>query len=275
MVYDDASRKWLTFDAQGRIEEAYNSLLSRYAFFDTDLEEWNDYVYANSDAILLPATSLYPERILKPEKGKVSALVGDSNEYLTIQDNGRSLCYSSRYHHMGQACISVDDDIIPNSDKSANNSRRFILLTRGHSSAVSGLYFVISRIAKYYQIHEISYAQDPKTRKTSFAFSEISLSLSTEDVIIDFDSDGRSFFIAFEKNGIKKFSIDQHRKVPIKENKDFYKNAQSILGAGKISAVKLDRSVSERTRYVTFGNAVIYRLSMDGIPDYQIRITEK
>lgn len=176
---------------------------------------------------------------------------------------------------MGQACISVDDDIIPNSDKSANNSRRFILLTRGHSSAVSGLYFVISRIAKYYQMHEISYAQDPKTRKTSFAFSEISLSLSTEDVIIDFESDGRSFFIAFEKNGIKKFSIDQHRKVPIKENKDFYKNAQSILGAGKISAVKLDRSVSERTRYVTFGNAVIYRLSMDGIPDYQIRITEK
>jgi hypothetical protein len=48
--------------------------------------------------------------------------------------------------------------------------------------------------------------------------------------------------------------------------------ARSFLASKPLSSVKVGRSVSERALYVTTGDSKIYRLSLEGIPDFRIEI---
>jgi hypothetical protein len=269
IFFDEASRKMMTFDAQGNIKELEDNLTIKYNFVSAAPDEW-DTVFANRDSIYIPNPP-YSNMAnnVAPQKGHISALAGDSKEYLTLEDDGLYLCYFSIWHRMGKGCISIDDVFSKN-----EGNARFSSLAHGYSPAQDHVYFVISKKVFEYQIHKVTYESD-SSGKTKLTFTEQLLpSFPADDEIIDFTSDGRIFFIAFKKSGIKKYSLDMYGKGPLKEKRTFYEKSHDLFVDKSIAAVKLGRSVSQRVLYVTVGDSAVYRLSLDGVPDYRIRITE-
>jgi hypothetical protein len=269
LFYDEVSRKSMISDARGNIKTVDDASLSRYNLISIAPNEENT-VYANADSIYIPNPPYSnTPHITQPQKGNISALAGDSNEYLTLEDNGLYMCYSSIWHRMGNGCISVSDVFSNNGGKA-----KFILLTHGYSPDQDHVYFVISKKAFQYQIHKVTHESD-SGGNTKLTFTEqLVPSFPADDEIIDFASDGRIFFIAFKKSGLKKYSLDMYRKGPLKEESAFYEKCHDLFADKTLVAIKLGRSASERVLYVTAGDSAVYRLSLDGEPDYRIRIIE-
>ena len=273
IVFDEASHKMTTFNAQGNSKDLKNSFPTTYhlvSFTENEL----DAVYANKDSIYIPnPPHANIGRHIAPQKGHIIGLAGDSEEYLTLEDNGLYLCYFSKGPTIEKGCISIKD-VFSNDSGEGDRQPRFISLVHEYSYA-STHYYVISKKGLAYQIHKVTHEYD-SSGKTIFNFSEqFYPSLSADDEIIDFDTDGRSFFIGFKSGAIKKYSLDMYGKGPLKEDQIFHDKSHDLFKDKSISAVKLGWSVSDRVLYVTVGNSTVYRLSLDGVPDSRIRIIEE
>jgi hypothetical protein len=262
--FDETSDRTMTLDAQGNIKEAEDNLLVKYNLVSIATNE-SEAVYAGSDSIYIPKPPYSNMATLEiPQKGHITALAGDSHEYLTLEDDGLYLCYSSIRNRMGRRCISIND-AIPSSGENA----RFVLLSQGRDA-----YFVVSKNAELYQIHKVTHENDSAGNARLALTEQLLPSFPVEDEIIDLASDDRVFFVAFKQTGIRKYSLDMNGKGPLKEDKIFYDNSHDLFVNKSVTAVELGRSVSEHVLYVTVGTSTVYRLSLDGIPDSKIRIVE-
>lgn len=268
LLFDETSRKMMICDARGNIKELEDTELIQYNFLAAAPDE-NKAVFANSYSIYIPHTPYtYLANNVTPQKGNIIALAGNSREFLTLEDNGLYLCYFLIWHDISKGCISIDDVL---NDENA----RFILLTHGYSPAADHVYFVITKNTFSYQIHKVTF-ESTSLGETQLTFTEQLLpSFPADDEIIDFASNGRIFFIAFKRSGIKKYSLDRHRRGFLKEERDFYKNSHDLFLEKSIAAIELGWSITGRVLYVTVGDSTIYRLSLDGVPDYRIKILEQ
>lgn len=271
ILFDEASRKMMTFDTRGNIKELKDTELIKYNFLAAAPDE-SEAVFANSDSIYIPHPPYSNlANNVTPQKGNIIALAGDSREYLTLEGNGSYLCYFSIYDNLGKGCISIDDVLSKNDENG-----RFISLTHGYSPGEALVYFVIIKKAFYYQIYRVTHESGPSGKK-QLTFSEQLLpTFPADDDIIDFASNGMDFFIAFKRSGIKKYSfLNMYRKGPLKEDGDFYKNSHDLFKENSVAAIELGWAAMEQVLYVTVGNSTVYRLSLDGVPDFRIRILEK
>lgn len=272
-VFDVISQQWLAFNHQGTLIKPTEAPLSQYMYVSLSQGDLMYYVYANADSIYTPKppyTNL--DKHVTPQKGDISALAGDSNEYLTIQDNGQFLCYFSIWGRIGSGCISIRDVYNLNENESLQLPR-FISLAHRYNPAQDHVYFVISRASDYYQIHKVSNEWNSETKKAEFIVLDIFPTLPANEDIINIASNGHDIFIAFAKSGIRKYSLDKHGKGPLKEDIAFHINSSSLL-AGRIKSFAIGRSVHVRSLYVTASDSTVYRLSIDGMLDYRIEVKQ-
>jgi len=252
-VFDDVSQKWFVFDAQGHFGESDNKLLYEYKFFSG----WGENaIYANPDLIYLPSDSLHPDRYINPQKGGISALIGDANTYMTIEENGQSLCYFTIYAGIGSGCISLKD--IPASLES-HGTPKLIALTGNDRIS-----YAVAKTQGKYQLYEISSPYSPRKpfhSKLEFTIEPLSLTIPADREIVALASEGGDIFIVFADSVIAKYSIHKQMGGPIEETNRFQARG------GQISSLFLRGPF-----YYTTGNSKIYRVSTDGFEDFSIKI---
>jgi hypothetical protein len=271
IFFDEVSRRLITFDAQGNIKELNAPLLIKYNLFSAgyaDAPDALDSVYAKNASIYIPNPP-YPsiDKNIMAQKGNIVALAAGSSEYSTIEGNGLYLCtYFARFYRKDSICVSADELF-----SAKNGHVLFVSLTK---PVQYQNYYAIVKMELEYRLYKITHSES--SDKTIFNSPEQLLpSFPVDDEIIDFASNGRDFFIAFKRSGIKKYSLDMYGKGPLKERKDFYTNSHDLFRDKTIAAIELGRSVTDHVLYVTVGNSTVYRLSVDGVPDFHIRIIEK
>jgi hypothetical protein len=238
-VFDERSRQWLFFDSQGNIQKPIGGVSAQRG--------------ANLNA---RSTANLPETSDNLSNVDLTKLKGKNVLALTIENHGRHLCYVVGEE---RGCISMDDFLSQNGRQIDRNAI-FTLVTQEVSSTA---YFIfIIKSDDHYQIY----------RWSCDGITPLSPVLLTREEITTLETDGNDFFIVFEQSGVKKYSL-KFGQSPLTENQAFRANMRGF-SPGKIYSSRLGRSVSERTLYITNGTSQVYRMSLDGILDYRVGISE-
>lgn len=261
---DDMSKEWLTFDSRGKMLEL-KSDLPKWDFLSTEIS-WGWPLYATHDSIFYPLDEnptpsglKYKKGELKyipPQIGNITALVGFSNSFFTIEDNGKVMCPYGQFINLN--CVSGNDlPIFALDDDIKNSVFKYAVLTLNHGM------FIVTRTSHYWHIYKYKHYLGP------LAFTEI-YAVPLQEEITAFTATGNSFYVAFKNDGLRKYDIIMQQNTAVKEDTNFALNAHMTRDLN-IKSLIVGRAVNVNALYVTVGEDKIYRFSMDGIPDYIIK----
>jgi hypothetical protein len=190
-VYDALSKDWLTFDSRGKILQIKSSV-PNWDFMSTAIL-WGWPIYANRDSIYYPIDENPIPYGLKYKKGEIqyipakmgniSALVGVSDNFLQLEDNGNALCHYRSYYVERNynssttnqnltahflACFSgIDLPASAEDDSIKSSVFKFVVQTMNHGM------FVVTRSQRAWHIYKFGDSYDAKTNRVKLAFAEI------------------------------------------------------------------------------------------------------
>jgi hypothetical protein len=262
-VYDGIGKKWLTVDSLGKIVQPHISSLPQWHSLSSGT--WLSPIFANKDQIFytVRTENAFEVRYINPFKGDISEISGDVNNFFTIEDKGRLLCYYADRNM--RKCYKVED-FFNSTDVLLGNDSRF-----GYISGCC----VVTRIGNCWHIHNFT-----SFPKSGGGIRESIVELGgfpSDKEITAFAVGGGSLYIAFKNEGIRKYDfIAYSGKISLKENKTFLKNSMEakysdvcyLCTGWGVHAL----AVRGPAVYAVAGNDRIYRFSEEGIPDYKIKI---
>jgi hypothetical protein len=276
MVYDEVAGKWLTLDSRGKFLKLRTSKLPEWLFFSFD-ESMGWHIYANRDAIFYPVDEkpIFREiKFIEPEHGNISALSGSVTDFFTIEDNESKLCHygyiNVSYINPAEKgpdflkCWSWSDLPKPRDDDRLEEAKFKFLAPIGmaFTRIEDAVQFVVMTPNKW---HFYNYERGTIT--------ELSLSFLPDKEITAFvtavDKDG--FFIAFKHDGIRKYIFKEH-SVWV-EDKIFHGNSSSVFN-GVVRSLAIGHTTNNSALYAVTGEDTIYRFSLEGFPDYLVRMKD-
>ncbi|MEW6715270.1 MAG: hypothetical protein AB1306_09305 [Nitrospirota bacterium] len=269
-AYDDIAKDWITFDSRGKILE-FKRNGPNWDFMSTAIS-WGWPLYASHDSIFypidenpMPVGTQYKKGDLKyiPVKiGNISTLVGYSNKFFTIEDDGNAMCPYGSFSHL--KCFTGNDLPVSTEDDTIKNSVfKYAVDTLNHGM------FVVTQSKRAWHVYKFGNSYDAKTDRVGFGFAEI-YAFPIEKEITAFTATGNEFFVAFNKDGLKRYDIILRQGFNVKEDTMFALNAQMTRDIN-ITSLIYSRAVNVPALYATTGKDKIYRFSMDGIPDYIVK----
>ncbi len=287
-AYNEAANEWLVVDGRGNVLAPRPSKLPKWNFISSD-KMWDYPLYADNNHIFWPVEENMIPHGMKYEKGEIksmpsskgniSALAGGVGHFFTIEDNGSFLCEYSEYtRNWGKGdeflpelvkCFTNQDLPSSKEDDTLNDSK-FIYL----SGTLNHGLFVITKTSRYWHIYNFYTSYDEKIKDVRLFIQEIALLFPVEKEITAFATDGGPFYIAFKDEGIRKYEISVPFNVPaksrLKENYEFFQNSRQSRYPD-IKSLAIGYAVNIPALYAVTGEDTVYRFSMDGIPDYQIK----
>lgn len=290
-VFDDVLKEWITIDRRGKNLKPKASSMPKWDFMNSF--EWSGYpLYATKDSIFYPLDEnpIYGQhhkrgdiQYIPAQKGGISALAGNSDSFFTIEDHEALLCHYGRYYveqkyYPGKViqdrlvpyflnCLTGSDLPSSHEDNTFKDSIfRYVVTTLNH-----GL-FVVTRSPKLWHVYNIG-NYDEEAKKGNLTIKEF-FSFPGEKEITAFTATGNDFYVAFKKEGIKKYSIIPFGiagKTPqVKEDTIFFMNSRKASYA-EVTSMVVGSAINLNALYVTTGEDKIYRFSLDGVPDYIIK----
>jgi len=272
-AYDDVSKDWLAVDIRGMIIDYNVSDLHNYLFIDSHSNKKNRHVYASKEKIFHATNIGGNTGSITAHVGNISAIAGNSSDFLTIEDNGRMLChygvdfidqsyYSKRKTGSGftpylMRSFTVED--IPyskNDDSILASSFKFIAGKDGH-------FIVITKTLKFWHVYKFHGRYDKELITNHLKLTEILRFPIVEEITaVAYKND---LYIAFKNRGIIKYD-----GWDFKEDPTFTKNIREALYPD-ISSLALGNGKNIWVIYAVTGDHNIYRFSLEGIPDYQVK----
>lgn len=286
-VYDEVANEWVAIDGSGNVLEQKISKLPKWNFMSSN-EVWGYPIYADNNKIfypveenMIPAGMRYDKgeiKFISSHKGNISALAGTLEHFFTIEDNGLSICEYARDWKKGGEflpyllnCFTGKDLPSSKEDDSFSDSKFMYL----NDTLNHGL-FVVTKTPKYWHVYSFMESYDEKVKEVRLFIKEM-FSLTADREITAFMAPGNSFYIAFKGDGIRKYDIivplnvTGKEKPYVKEDHDFFINSRQIKYS-TIKSLTIGYAVNIQALYAVTGENMIYRFSLDGIPDYQIKI---
>lgn len=277
-VQDSLSMDWLAFDDYGNKIGVKKDQLPHWDFISTDIL-CGYTLYASKDVIFypveenpVPAGLQYTKGEIKyiPAKiGNITSLVGTFLDFFTFEGNGKAMCNYGSYYDKKTKDINTSKDnpylrkcytsaelLASAVDNTiANSNFEFVVDTLNHGM------FIVTRTHRYWHIYKFGYTNEPNRK-----FTEI-YALPIDKEITAFTATGNEFFIAFKKEGLKKYDIIGSSA---KEDTGFASKARMARGLN-ITSLVAGWAVNMPVLYATTGDDKIYRFSKDGIPDYIVK----
>lgn len=280
MVYDAASEEWIVLDASAKLLKLENSKLPKWNFFSSH-EMWSWPIYANKDSIYYPVDEnpmivgmQYKSgdvKYIKSENGDISALIGFVWHFFTIEHNESKLCLYGQLMPAEKGygflkCLSWED--LPKSkDGDSLSGAKFKFLSpipvlQGITPIEDGVLFIVATQTAW---HFYTYVGGAiRELPISFPSNREITAFATTTVI-------NGLYIAFKDDGIRKYIFKENTIV---EDESFRKNSFSILN-GDIKSLAVGQTRNNATLYAVTGDNLIYRFSIEGFPDYLVKMKDQ
>lgn len=285
-VYDEVASEWLIVDGRGKVLETKPTKLPKWNFMSSG-ETWGHPIYADNNQIFYPVEENTIPHGMKYEKGEIkfmtlhkgniSALAGTLEHFFTIEGNGLFLCEYARDWQKGGEflpylvkCFTKQDLLLSKEDDTISDSQfMFLNDTLNH-----GL-FVVTKTPKHWHVYNFMKSYDEKIKNVRLFIKEI-FSFPVEKEMTAFTTTGGDFFIAFKNGGIRKYNIIVPLNVTgkerpyVREDPDFSINSRQARYSD-IKSLVIGYAINISSLYSVTGEDTVYRFSLDGIPDYQIK----
>jgi hypothetical protein len=280
MVYDEVAGDWLSLDARGKFLKLNNSKIPKWDFFSYH-EMWSWPIYANRDAIYYPVDEnpmifgmQYKSgevKYIKSEHGDISALTGFVWHFFTIENNQSKLCHYGELMPAEKGygflkCLSWED--LPKSkDGDSLLGAKFKFLApipvlQGVTPIEDGVLFIVATQTTW---HFYTYVGG--------AIRELPISFPSDREITAFATTTgiNGLYIAFRSDGIRKYTFKENAIV---EDESFRKNSFSILN-GDVKSLAVGQTRNNAALYAVTGDNLIYRFSIEGFPDYLVKMKDQ
>lgn len=268
LAFDEMSKSWDCFDERGKSVDCKIPGGFKWKYMRGE-QGWP--IYADENTIYYYSYERAPAhdgqekqegkmaiKSIAPREGNITALTGFyGNSFFTIEKNGLSLCYYTAYDNPhAEICFNEAD--LPESQfddtlKEANFADIF------HTSDNNAL--VVVKTSKYWHVYTMDW---PHKQQSQDIFKEL-ISFPSGKEVTAITASANGLFVAFRNGGIRKY--DMTNNASAKEVPSFFLSSKAVSFTDVYSLI-----IGPGQRlYATTAENKIYRFSLDGIPDFQVR----
>jgi hypothetical protein len=255
-VFDEARQGWVYLTPEGGTRDSHFSVPGDHRFVT-----WNGQLrpvaFVNKTSIYDPST-ITPPRHIKSQRGDISSVSGNTFSLLSVEDEGRYVC-SYHLHSLDKSsCTAIDTD--------GMGHARMLALSKFYEAPVEAFYGV-SQSGDHYIVHKINDADEHgRPTLTFIEIGKVPANAPFRDILV---TPGGGTVYLLLGNGLKKLYApkDQEGKT-LQEDKAFAEAFQRLPFANDV----MDFAVQGGSLYLVTGNANVYRIHVDGTPDFRISI---